>query len=56
MSMTRFEGVIQKLEPVLKEGGGGGDSSLQHEQHKLSAHLKWNTFSWIQYSGCTPAA
>ena len=35
---------------------GGGDSSLQHEQHKLSAHLKWNTFSWIQYSGCTPAA
>ena len=56
MSMTRFEGgVIQKLEPVLKERGGG-DSSLQHEQHKLSAHLKWNTFSWIQYSGCTPAA
>ena len=38
MSMTRFEGVIQKLEPVLKERGG--DSSLQHEQHKLSAHLK----------------
>ena len=23
MSMTRFEGVIQKLEPVLKERGGG---------------------------------
>lgn len=65
MSMTGLErGVVnQKLEPDLKERERDRARereralfSLQHEQHKLSAHLKCNTFSWIQYNGCTPAA